>query len=131
MPEPDSPEAYSRMGQSWAPVLELTHNHGTESDPSFSYHNGNTKPKVCTCFTVVSSILPMAIALGSHIVEADARVRQYFVFGADRSWRTENTSTTITSAIISSMSTMIYPLHGCRLPIRPQLTGLWVSWLHC
>jgi len=27
------------------PVLELTHNHGTETDPDFSYHNGNAEPK--------------------------------------------------------------------------------------
>mmetsp|Transcript_78596 Transcript_78596/g.118205 ORF Transcript_78596/g.118205 Transcript_78596/m.118205 type:complete len:240 (+) Transcript_78596:220-939(+) len=27
------------------PVLELTHNHGTENDENFSYHNGNTDPK--------------------------------------------------------------------------------------
>ena len=27
------------------PVLELTHNHGTESDPDFSYHNGNDQDK--------------------------------------------------------------------------------------
>ena len=46
LPAPDSPEAYSRMGCSWEPVLELTHNHGTESDPTFSYHNGNADPKV-------------------------------------------------------------------------------------
>lgn len=26
-------------------VLELTHNHGTENDPDFSYHNGNTNPQ--------------------------------------------------------------------------------------
>ncbi|EST07078.1 Glyoxalase/fosfomycin resistance/dioxygenase domain protein [Kalmanozyma brasiliensis GHG001] len=26
-------------------VLELTHNHGTENDSSFSYHNGNQEPK--------------------------------------------------------------------------------------
>jgi len=26
-------------------VLELTHNHGTESDPDFSYHSGNTEPR--------------------------------------------------------------------------------------
>eukprot|EP00903_Cladosiphon_okamuranus_P017639 g16246.t2 len=45
LPASDSPEAYSRMGQSWEPVLELTHNHGTESDPTFSYHDGNTDPK--------------------------------------------------------------------------------------
>ena len=26
-------------------VLELTHNWGTESDPDFSYHNGNAEPR--------------------------------------------------------------------------------------
>ncbi|SPO26120.1 related to glyoxylase I [Ustilago trichophora] len=26
-------------------ILELTHNHGTENDESFSYHNGNQEPK--------------------------------------------------------------------------------------
>merc|ERR1712137_1039973 len=26
------------------PVLEITHNHGTEDDDSFSYHNGNSDP---------------------------------------------------------------------------------------
>ena len=26
-------------------VLELTHNWGTESDPAFSYHNGNSEPR--------------------------------------------------------------------------------------
>jgi len=26
-------------------ILELTHNHGTENDPSFAYHNGNTDPR--------------------------------------------------------------------------------------
>lgn len=46
LPAPDSPSAYERMGRSWAPVLELTHNHGTESDAAFSYHDGNTEPKV-------------------------------------------------------------------------------------
>jgi len=29
----------------WDQVLELTHNHGTESNPTFSYHNGNDEPK--------------------------------------------------------------------------------------
>lgn len=33
------------MGQIFEPVLELTHNHGTESDPDFSYHNGNDQDK--------------------------------------------------------------------------------------
>ena len=27
------------------PILELTHNHGTENDENFSYHNGNTDPR--------------------------------------------------------------------------------------
>ena len=26
-------------------VLELTHNHGTEDDPDFSYHSGNSDPR--------------------------------------------------------------------------------------
>ncbi|UVN46751.1 lactoylglutathione lyase [Pseudomonas mosselii] len=26
-------------------VLELTHNHGTENDPEFAYHDGNTDPR--------------------------------------------------------------------------------------
>jgi lactoylglutathione lyase len=28
-----------------AGVLELTHNHGTESDPDFAYHDGNAEPR--------------------------------------------------------------------------------------
>eukprot|EP00045_Choanoeca_perplexa_P005412 m.45756 g.45756 ORF g.45756 m.45756 type:complete len:358 (-) comp13104_c0_seq2:803-1876(-) len=27
------------------PVLELTHNHGTESDPNFHHHDGNSEPR--------------------------------------------------------------------------------------
>ncbi|SJX62378.1 probable glyoxylase I [Sporisorium reilianum f. sp. reilianum] len=26
-------------------ILELTHNHGTENNPNFSYHNGNQEPR--------------------------------------------------------------------------------------
>nr|WP_319528328.1 lactoylglutathione lyase [Pseudomonas laurentiana] len=26
-------------------ILELTHNHGTEHDPAFAYHNGNSEPR--------------------------------------------------------------------------------------
>ncbi|MBM3103632.1 lactoylglutathione lyase [Pseudomonas sp. V1] len=26
-------------------ILELTHNHGSENDPDFAYHNGNTDPR--------------------------------------------------------------------------------------
>ncbi|CAN0074780.1 unnamed protein product [Discosporangium mesarthrocarpum] len=45
LPPPQSAEAYARMGCSWAPVLELTHNHGTEDNPDFKYHDGNSDPE--------------------------------------------------------------------------------------
>lgn len=35
-------------------ILELTHNYGTESDPDFAYHNGNSDPRGFghICFSV-------------------------------------------------------------------------------
>lgn len=35
-------------------ILELTHNHGTENDPDFSYHDGNSEPRGFghICFSV-------------------------------------------------------------------------------
>ncbi|SCP04465.1 glyoxalase I, putative [Plasmodium ovale] len=40
-----SGEDYENFKKSWEPVLELTHNHGTENDENFTYHNGNTEPR--------------------------------------------------------------------------------------
>jgi len=41
-PSPADQEASSQfMRDIYPPVLELTHNHGTENKPDFSYHNGN------------------------------------------------------------------------------------------
>jgi len=40
-----SEEANEFMKKLWTPVLEITHNHGTENDANFSYHNGNKEPK--------------------------------------------------------------------------------------
>ncbi|GAW80908.1 glyoxalase I [Plasmodium gonderi] len=40
-----SDEDYENFKTSWEPVLELTHNHGTENNDNFSYHNGNTEPR--------------------------------------------------------------------------------------
>lgn len=37
--------AESDMKMIFEPVLELTHNHGTESNPDFNYHNGNDQDK--------------------------------------------------------------------------------------
>jgi len=44
-PDPKGPEAGAFVQKLWNPVLELTHNHGTENDPNFKYHNGNDEPK--------------------------------------------------------------------------------------
>lgn len=44
-PEPSSPAAWDYMCASSAMFIELTHNHGTETDPEFKgYHNGNSDP---------------------------------------------------------------------------------------
>ena len=36
-----SPEAHEYMKKIFSPVIELTHNHGTENNSEFKYHNGN------------------------------------------------------------------------------------------
>ena len=45
LPEKDSPEASEYIRNMFPQVLELTHNHGTEKDPDFAYHNGNDQDK--------------------------------------------------------------------------------------
>lgn len=42
---PQDPEARQRWRKSTPGILELTHNHGTEDDAGFSYHNGNSDPR--------------------------------------------------------------------------------------
>ncbi|MDG2061875.1 MAG: lactoylglutathione lyase [SAR86 cluster bacterium] len=42
---PQSPEERFSYVLNQKAMLELTHNWGTENDPSFSYHNGNTEPR--------------------------------------------------------------------------------------
>ncbi|APQ12804.1 lactoylglutathione lyase [Pseudomonas oryzihabitans] len=42
---PADPAARQRWRRSTPGILELTHNHGTEDDASFSYHNGNSDPR--------------------------------------------------------------------------------------
>ena len=34
-------EAKAKLSNMWGPILELTHNHGTEDDDDFKHHNGN------------------------------------------------------------------------------------------
>jgi len=45
IPKGVNPPVFNEYNLLWSQVLELTHNHGTESNPSFSYHNGNDEPK--------------------------------------------------------------------------------------
>lgn len=56
LPPPDSRLSNEWMKKSWRPVLELTHNHGTEKNKDFKYHDSNTEPKV--------RVLAMVIDLG-------------------------------------------------------------------
>lgn len=42
---PSDPDARHQWRKSIPGVLELTHNHGTENDPDFSYHSGNSDPR--------------------------------------------------------------------------------------
>merc|ERR1712048_1490597 len=38
-------EAAAFANRLWQPVLELTHNHGTENDANFQVHTGNSDPQ--------------------------------------------------------------------------------------
>uniref|UniRef100_A0A7S4GIX5 Lactoylglutathione lyase n=1 Tax=Eutreptiella gymnastica TaxID=73025 RepID=A0A7S4GIX5_9EUGL len=42
-PPPDSDEATAFCASLFGPVLELTHNHGTETEEGFAHHTGNTE----------------------------------------------------------------------------------------
>lgn len=42
---PEDDEARTRWMKSVPGVLELTHNHGTESQADFTYHSGNSDPR--------------------------------------------------------------------------------------
>lgn len=44
VPEPGTKEANKHLWTFDRTTLELTHNYGTESDPAFSYANGNVEP---------------------------------------------------------------------------------------
>jgi len=43
-PDPESEAAKEFCRNLFQPVLELTHNHGTETRPEFAHHNGNEEP---------------------------------------------------------------------------------------
>lgn len=45
LPDPTSEEADHFARSISGVLLELTHNHGTENQPDFKHHNGNTDPR--------------------------------------------------------------------------------------
>jgi len=45
IPKGTAPPPFNEYATLWSQVLEITHNHGTESNPAFSYHNGNDEPR--------------------------------------------------------------------------------------
>ncbi len=42
---PEDDQARTEWMKSIPGILELTHNHGTEKDPEFAYHDGNSDPR--------------------------------------------------------------------------------------
>lgn len=45
LPDPKSAEASDFASSVSSCLLELTHNHGTETDPDFKHHSGNEDPR--------------------------------------------------------------------------------------
>merc|ERR1712146_838551 len=56
-PAADGPEARAFTKDLWQMTLELTHNHGTQDDPSFAVHNGNDPPWDLDTLASLSMIL--------------------------------------------------------------------------
>ncbi len=46
-----SADTHAHINACFHPVLELTHNHGTELDDAFAYHDGNSDPRGFGCGT--------------------------------------------------------------------------------
>eukprot|EP01083_Nonionella_stella_P284857 969719_1 len=54
----------------WGPVLELTHNHGTEKDDKFNYHDGRTTCDLGIGFAHLT-LLANKISGGTHMYDPD------------------------------------------------------------
>ncbi|MDE1167965.1 MAG: lactoylglutathione lyase [Pseudomonas sp.] len=74
-------------------VLELTHNHGTENDPAFAYHNGNTDPRgfghICLAVPDIRAACERFEALGVNFQKrlSDGRMKHLaFIKDPDEYW---------------------------------------------
>ena len=74
---PDEEPARGEWLLSQRGVLELTHNHGTENDPAFSYHDGNSEPRgfghICLSVPDVEAACARFEATGRAVPEAPHR----------------------------------------------------------
>lgn len=74
-------------------VLELTHNHGTETDPGFAYHHGNSEPRgfghICVSVPDVEAACARFEALGVPFQKrlSDGRMKDIaFIKDPDGYW---------------------------------------------
>ncbi|WAH56224.1 lactoylglutathione lyase [Pseudomonas silvicola] len=74
-------------------ILELTHNHGTEHDADFAYHNGNTDPRgfghICVSVPDIQSACERFEALGVNFQKrlTDGRMKNIaFIKDPDEYW---------------------------------------------
>jgi len=90
---PEDDDERKRWVLSQPGVLELTHNHGTENDPEFAYHNGNGEPRgfghLCVSVPDVNEACARFEALGVTFQKrlSDGRMRHIaFIRDPDQYW---------------------------------------------
>lgn len=90
---PDDDAERKRWVLSQPGVLELTHNHGTEKDAAFAYHNGNGEPRgfghLCVSVPDVNAACARFEAMGVAFQKrlSDGRMRHIaFIRDPDQYW---------------------------------------------